>query len=274
MIHANNALAMALIMILPLMRYLQLHTPYRWVRWGMAGAMVLSGLSILASYSRGAFVAAAVMAMMMLLKSQRRIMIGAALAFVLVGMLSFMPEKWFDRMETIQHYEEDRSVTGRINAWWFAYNLAKDRPVLGGGFSVFQSREMFERYAPEPERIKNAHSIYFEVLGEHGFVGLALFLVLWIATLRTGTRIIRRTRGRDDLRWARDLAAMVQVGLIGYAVNGLFLNKAFFDLSYHLVAIMALTQVLVAKALEAAPEQAAEMTERAARPVSSPAPTM
>ena len=48
-----------------------------------------------------------------------------------------MPDQWFDRMNTIQSYQEDASAMGRINAWWFAFNLANDHPITGGGLRGF-----------------------------------------------------------------------------------------------------------------------------------------
>ena len=62
----------------------------------------------------------------------------------------FLPQKYIGRIRTIQTYEQDASAMGRINAWYFALNLAKDRPLVGGGFEAF-TPELFERYAPEPE---------------------------------------------------------------------------------------------------------------------------
>ncbi|MCZ6678857.1 MAG: putative O-glycosylation ligase, exosortase A system-associated, partial [Candidatus Poribacteria bacterium] len=96
---------------------------------------------------------------------------------------------------------------------------------------------------------RSSHSIYFEVLGEHGFVGLALYLALGIGAFLTGTRVLRYTRGQPDLSWARDLASMLQVTLITFAMAGTFLGLAFFDLYYHLVAIMILVGAVVKKAL-------------------------
>ena len=60
-------------------------------------------------------------------------------------------------------------------------NLALDRPLVGGGFDPYTA-EVFRRYLPDYDRIHAAHSIYFQVLGEHGFVGLALFIVFWMLT--------------------------------------------------------------------------------------------
>ena len=45
--------------------------------------------------------------------------------------------------------------------------------------------------------------------------------------------------------WAGDLAAMCQVGLAGYAVGGAFAGLAYFDLPYHLMAIIILCKSIV-----------------------------
>ena len=154
-----------------------------------------------------------------------------------------MPEKWFDKMHTISSYEEDGSAMGRLNSWAFAINLAKDNPLTGGGYETFSSA-LFEVYAPIAQS-RDAHSIYFEVLGEHGFVGLFLFLLLMLLAWRTGSWIIRNTKGYQDLMWASDLARMVHVSLVGYAVAGMFLGLAYFDLYYILIAILVVTRRLV-----------------------------
>jgi len=126
-----------------------------------------------------------------------------------------------------------------------AVNMAKDRP-LGGGFDSFQPL-MFYLYAPDPENVHDSHSIYFEVLGEHGFIGLALFLTLGLMTWRTASWVIRRTRDDPGKRWAADLAAMVQVSLIGYASSGAFLGLAYFDFYYTLVAVVVLCKIVISK---------------------------
>jgi probable O-glycosylation ligase (exosortase A-associated) len=156
-------------------------------------------------------------------------------------------------MDTIQTYEEDRSVQGRFNAWWFGFNLATARPIVGGGIGAY-NRELFARYAPDPLDFHDAHSIYFEVLAEQGFVGLGLFLAIGLLVMLTGRNIIRQCRGRDNLKWAADLAAMLQVSFVGYSVGGTFLGLAYFDLPYHLMALMVLTQAIVKRKLDAGPE--------------------
>ncbi len=247
-IEGNNELALALIMVLPLMRFLQMESKNKWVRWGLLLSMLFCGFAILSSYSRGAFLAAAAMLIVFWLKSKKKLIIGIALVSCVIAGLGFMPDEWFDRMNTIQTYQEDSSAMGRINAWWFAFNVANDRPLVGGGFHVF-NRELFYQYAPIPEDFHDAHSIYLEVLGEHGYVGLFLFLSMWFLAYRTGTWIKKHTKKYNNLAWSSELASMLQVGMVGYAVGGTFLGLAYFDLPYHFMALMVLTRFVVEKEL-------------------------
>jgi len=184
------------------------------------------------------------------LKSQHKFRLALLFILTIPVMLAYMPEQWTQRMDTIEHYEEDRSVQGRFNAWAMAFNLAKDRPFVGAGFETTTS-ELFERYAPSVDvGSRAAHSIYFQALGEHGFVGLGLYLLLGFLTWRTGVWIIRNTRGLNEYQWAFSLASMLQVSLIGFAIGGAFLGLLYFDVPYYLMIAMVATRCIVEKELE------------------------
>lgn len=248
-IGGNNEIALALIMTIPLMHYLQMTSSKMWVRHSLTVAMVLCALAALGTYSRGALLAIAAMGGFLWLKSQHKFRIALFVFVMALPALAFMPEQWGERMDTINTYEEDLSVKGRFNAWWMAYNLAKERPLVGGGFEVSMP-ELFLLYAPDPEDLHAAHSVYFQVLGEHGFVGLGLYLLLALSTWRTGSWIIRNIGKQEEYRWAYNLATMVQVSLIGFAVGGAFLSLLYFDVPYYLMAAMVATRVLVEKELK------------------------
>lgn len=260
----NNALALALIITIPLMYYLQQNTEKhrRWVRHGLTAAMLLSALAALGSYSRGGLLAIAAMGLFMWLKSDRKLVLGALLGAVAPLLLAFMPERWADRMDTINTYQDDVSAMGRLNAWRMAWNLARDR-FLGGGFDVSDA-SIFARYAPTPSDVHAAHSIYFQALGEHGFVGLFIYLALGIATWRTAAAIIRRTRGQPELRWAHGLATMSQASLIGFAVGGAFLSLLYFDMPYYLMAALIATRIIVERQAPAPTSRQARAKARAA----------
>ena len=236
----NNEIALATVMIIPLMRYLHMQLKNVWARRAMVAAMALSAVTVLGTYSRGAFLAIGAMALFLWVKGSQKFAWGLTLIVVGVAALSFMPEQWWERMGTIQTYDQDDSALGRINAWWNAVNLAKDR-VFGGGFMIYYP-DVFARYAPNPEDVHAAHSIYFQVLGEHGFIGLALFLLVGITTWHTAGRLVAAGKRSAEDRWAGELGAMVQVSMVGYAVGGAFLSLAYFDLPYDIMvaAVLAL----------------------------------
>jgi probable O-glycosylation ligase (exosortase A-associated) len=240
----NNSMGLALILTVPLLRYLQLQAQRRWAKLALAACIGLTVVAILGTQSRGALLGVVAMGSFLIWKSPGRWRLALA-AIVLVPVLwMFMPSSWHARMDTIGSYEQDGSALGRINAWWFAFNLAKDHPLTGGGFSTF-TPELFEQYAPDPDDFHDAHSIYFEVLAEQGFVGFGLFMLLGWLVFASCRRVASLTRDRPDLDWARTLCSMVQVSLVGYAVAGAFLGLAYFDLVYHLVALVVLTRALV-----------------------------
>jgi len=248
-IGGNTEVALALVMVIPLLHYFQVISKKIWVRHSLTVAMVLCAIAALGSYSRGALLAIAGMGLFLWLKSKHKIRIALLFILAIPLMLAFMPERWDERMASIQTYEQDGSVMGRFNAWGMAFNLAKDRPFVGGGFEIAELGT-FARYAPNKIDVpRAAHSIYFQVLGEHGFVGLGLYLLFGFLTWRSGQWIIRNTRDLDGYQWASSLASMIQVSFVGFAVGGAFLSLLYWDVPYYLMTAMVATRILVEKEL-------------------------
>ena len=240
----NNALALALCIVLPLFRYMHLQATKRWARAGLMLCMILITLAVLATYSRGGMLGLAAVGFFLILKSRKRasFLIVALLAIPLL--LSVMPDKWANRMNTITSYQTEGSAVSRIESWRFAINLGLDRPALGGGFGVATHSSTFWRYAPpNASKPRAVHSIFFQVLAEQGFVGLGLFLGLLVAGWRACNAVRRQTVDDPANKWAYDLSSMLQVSLVAYAVAGAFLPLPYFDLVYQLLAIIALVRV-------------------------------
>jgi putative inorganic carbon (HCO3(-)) transporter len=238
----NNSMALALVTVLPLIWYLRSHTK-KWVSWLLTAMTIGSAVAAVGSYSRGALIGGGAMLFFLWCKSQKKTQ--TAIAVVVIGVLiaAVMPDQWFNRMDTIGAYKEDGSAMGRLNAWQFAINVAS-RNLLGGGFNVFSLRQ-FAIYAPNPLDYHVAHSIYFQVLGDHGFLGLAMFLLLMLFSWRSGTRVIKFCANDVELKWASDLAKMAQVSIIGFAVSGAFLSLAYFDLYYDIIIMLVLLEKLL-----------------------------
>jgi putative inorganic carbon (HCO3(-)) transporter len=248
-IEDNNHLAVALSMTIPLLRFLQLQAKSWIMRFGLGVVMICCVISIFSTYSRAGFISVGIVAVVMWWNSRRKLLLGLAVPAVALILLVLMPAEWVDRMNTIKAADEDASTLGRFNAWRFAFELAKARPLTGGGFRSF-TPELFYRYAPDPENHHAAHSIYFEMLGDHGFVGLGLFLTLLFLTLLSASGIRKRARRRPELLWASDLSAMVQTSLVVYMIGGASLSLAYFDLPYHLVIIVVACKDVVGREIQ------------------------
>lgn len=243
----NNALAVAIVMILPLVLYLRRTTAHRWLRRGLLFSLPLLIITVLGSYSRGGVIAMAAVVAALWARSR-----GKALTFVLGAILgafalSVMPDAFWERMGTIKDAASDESFMGRVLSWKVCVLYAIDHFPFGAGAAGTQLPDIFYTYVTGIAA-RAAHSIYFQVLGEYGFVGLALYLALAASALRNGAVVIRQTRDRNGFAWAAELARMAQLSLIGFFVGGALLSLAYFDLYLALVAVLsALRELTKAK---------------------------
>jgi len=246
----NNQLAMAMAMLVPLSFYFVQHPPHRLLKWPAVGASVAIMISVVGTQSRGGFVALASVLGMILMKSKYRFKLMVVMIPLIAGGYFLVPDSWKARMESTSEATEDDSFLGRVVMWKFSSNLADENPVEGGGFNVFYVRRAQELYMPPGQQARAPHSAYFEVLAEHGYVGLVLFLTMLFTAWYAGGANAKRFRPYDQTRWIGDLSAAAQLGLIGFAVGGLTVNIATFDLFYHYMAVIVMCSVVGDRLLE------------------------
>lgn len=247
-IEGNNELALATLMVIPLVYYLRTITTNKWIKRALLASMVLMAISAIGSQSRGALLAGAAVLGYFWLKSNKKFITAIGGIILVVGIVAFMPQSWHDRMSTIETYDEDASAMGRITAWKMATNLAAHR-IMGGGFETFR-RGAYDLYMPEAPLPLDAHSIYFKVLGEHGFIGLTLFLLLLFLAFRTGKSVEKMTKGIEELEWLNCLTRMLLIGLLAFVVGGAFLGLTYYDLPYHFIAMLVLAKVIATNKLK------------------------
>lgn len=238
-IEPNNELALALIMSIPLLYYLFMQTQRRAFRYVLAVTIFFAPIGAIASQSRGALVAILAMALALLLRSPGKLRMLIPILVIGTVIAALMPDTWWERMGTIKTYEQDGSAMGRINAWIVAWRVATDN-FFGGGFNL-ETPAIFLRYAPDGAFVAVAHSIYFQVLGHHGFVGLFLYLAIWVSTFRTCWWIHSNSNSPAD----RQLARMAEISLIGFGVGGAFLSLAYFDGPYYIMIALVVLRYKV-----------------------------
>ena len=251
----RNELALAFVMTLPLCVYLlgEYGKQSVIVRVGLLVMMGLLVTSVIGTQSRGGFVALLGLAAYMFVKSDRKILL-AVLALVLVGILSnYVSDEWSSRMDTIGEANEDASFMGRVVAWKLSFILAMQHPLFGGGFKALEyfpvwaslSQDFFSYpffytgdALPDPVKARAAHSVYFQVMGDHGFVGLAIYLT-FIALAFLGARSVSlKARQYEETKWIATLATMLQLCIFAFCLGGAALSFAYFDLLYALFGLV------------------------------------
>ncbi len=259
----NNQIALDVLMIMPLLHYLQATAQRQAVRatcWIMGG---MCAVCVIATGSRGGFAGLGLLGVAYVLASRRKVL-GLLMVLVVFGIgAQLVSDSWKQRISTIQAADSDDSFLGRVGAWKVSTAVALHRPLFGGGFHAIQHGDVWGEHleaasqigflgpAPPTLNFKAAHSIYFEILGDLGFGGLALFLALFAVAWRNGSavrRIVRRSK-RSDIAWAGQLAGMLQVSLLLFLVNGALLSAAYYDIDYLLVAMLAALRELTGRAL-------------------------
>ena len=244
-IEDNNELAVAGLMIVPLMMYLYYIQEKKWIKILLILAIVSTLFSVCGSQSRGAFLAIFATGFFYWTKSQRKLLSAFIILFVGLSVFSFMPESWYKRMNTIQGYENDGSAMGRINAWHYAFNAANDN-LLGMGFESWTPKT-FAIYAPNPTDVHVAHSIYFSVLGDHGWIGLIIYFLVYFLTLRKLVKIIKMEPMSEIHKSYIFLAKMLQISFISYFVGGAFVSLSYYDLPWHLIGFVVLIEDFIKK---------------------------
>lgn len=238
-ISQSNGIGVALIMVVPLLLALAREEPRRWVRWFFNVAAGLNVISAVFTYSRGAMLGVAAITPFIFTRFKKKFWAAMLLVpLVLVG-IQYAPDKLFKRAETIETYQEDGSSQQRFMTWSVAWNIALERPFVGAGFDFEDSRNnarWISYAAPHLQHLSEwslaAHSIYFQILGQHGFIALGLYLLLLLTTLWKCNQLRKRTAGNPELDWIGNYASAIGICLIGYMVSGAFLSTAYFDLAW------------------------------------------
>ena len=239
----NNQLALAVVTELPLLFYLWRYTRAQWLRLPMLLALGLQVVMVFGSYSRGGVIALGAMLAMLWLRSDRKILYGVLVLLMVAGGLSVMPDAFFDRLHTVNSLDTDDSFQGRVNAWHVAFWYATEHFPFGAGFYAPQIKSIFNHYLPDADP-HAAHSIYFQILGEQGYVGLAIYLAILLLALRNAGIVLRQTRDRPGLRWAYDLADMSRVALIAFYIGGAALSMAYADEYLLIIALLSVLRQL------------------------------
>lgn len=270
----RNELALAFVMTLPVCFYLlgEYGKDNTIVRFGLMGVMCLLVMAVVGTQSRGGFLALLGLAGYLYVKSDRKILLTILAIGLVIGLSHLVSDEWTSRMDTISAADEDSSFMGRVTAWKLSFIMAMDHPIFGGGFKSLEYFPVWSQLSqdffsypffytgdalPNPTRARAAHSIYFQVMGDHGFAGLAIFLSFIGVAFFTARRVGLEAAKHAHTKWIATLAIMLQLCVFAYCLGGAGLSFAYFEVLYAICGLIIVlkTRILPA-ALAAAPATA------------------
>ena len=240
----NNGFAAGLCMTIPLLMGVAWTEERAFMRIGATGLAVFSALTVVYTFSRGGLLGLMVVTLLVILRS-RRPWIGVGVAVVAlilasVGLSEELKSDYLGRAESILNYQDDASAMGRLDAWSVAVGVSQDHPLVGVGPQNFV--HVYPMYG-DPDQARVTHNAFFQLLAECGIPAAFMWLCLLVMNIWS----MRNLRRRTDTGWVEVYAWALQSSLIAYLVVSMFLDKAYFDYFYQVVALVVCLQMIAAE---------------------------
>jgi len=291
-LYEGSIISTVAICIIPLILWLAHHGtifPPDWRVKLFAYALIFSALLIpIGTQARTGLICIGVWAVLQLRFVRYRLLYGGLA--VAIGLLSIplLPQSFTERMGTIENYQADQSASTRLAVWQWTLGYVKQHP-FGGGFDVYRINKLtyelsevditqYEEWGIDPDDVdarlvedesRAFHSSYFEMLGEQGYPGLILWLIIHVGGLWR-MELLRRRYAKSEKQseqWVAPLAIALQHGHVIYLVGALFVGIAYQPFVYMLVALqIGLDTYMSRRSAEAKRRSLAEQLTGAARP--------
>lgn len=243
MMEDNNALALALAMTVPLLVVLGLTERRTLVRRAFLFAVPLTCLTVFLTHSRGGFLSLGGALAVLAWRSRNRVAVFSAAAVIGLVAVVLAPADYKERISTITEYETEGSAAGRIYAWGIGFRMTAANPVLGVGLDKF--RQHYVEFDPNPTAAKlgghgviEAHNSYVEIMAESGLVAFGLYMSLLFGCFSMLWVVRSKAKRHYHTSWILSYSDMFEASMVAFVIGGTFLNRAHFDLAYHLMAII------------------------------------
>lgn len=243
MIEDNNDFALVMAMTVPMLIHLATSERNARLTRGLKLMVPLTIFTVILTRSRGAFLSLLVAISALVWRTRNRLL-GLLFGLATVGAIIMVsPSEFQERMGTIATYEEDGSAMGRIRAWNVALRMVDERPLFGVGFGRFRTAYLDFEPDPTPSQLEGlgtlvAHNSYLQIWAECGTPALAGYLLLFVASFFDLRRVRKEASRRYFASWILSYCTLFEAVLATFLVGSMFLNRAHFDLGYHLHAMV------------------------------------
>ncbi len=262
----HTVFSATIVLLLPLIFYFQKFKSSTFWQWFFAAILLCT---VWASSSRAAWISlAAILMLYGAIKVQLSVKFWGVLSAILLALLVFGKSHIVssvsqninnstsqvsgvqEQVLSVANVSTDVSNLERINRWFCAWEMFKDKPIIGFGPGTYQfeyfpyQRDKFETilsvYSPygiEAGKGGSAHSEYFLFLSETGLVGSLAWLNLLFAFFYSALKRLKKetVNGR--------LALLILLGISSYLVHGFFNN--FLNIAQPGIIFWALMSILI-----------------------------
>lgn len=256
--YEGSTASMVAIVIIPLIlwlaRYGTIFPPDRRVK---IYAVALCGACLLipiGTSTRTGFLCILLLGALSIWYSKRRVLLTGVMVGLALLAVPFLPSSFTNRMGTLKNYQGDQSASTRVEVWKWTWDYVKTHP-MGGGFDAYRSNEFTYNtvtvvgegasqrlvHGKITEKSRAYHSAYFEVLGEQGYPGFALWAMIHLLSLITMYSKFRRYRHETtpEKAWISPLALALFQGHLILLLGAAFIGVAYQPFVWMLLALEA-----------------------------------
>ncbi|AOF97969.1 putative O-glycosylation ligase, exosortase A system-associated [Sphingobium sp. RAC03] len=255
-LYEGSIISCVAISLIPLILWLAKHGtifPPDWKVKGFCYCLCLACLLMpIGTEARTGLVCIVILAGLMLMRSPRRFVYGPLMLLAALVSIPFLPASFTQRMQTIENHQGDESASTRVAVWMWTLDYVKDHPG-GGGFDnylqnsfTYVARSVVTDSGGSrletrivTDKGRAYHSAYFELLGEQGYFGFAVWaLIHLICFIRTESiRRFYRKRDGPQEAWISPFALALQQGHIIYMIGSLFVGIAYQPFIFMMLAL-------------------------------------
>jgi probable O-glycosylation ligase (exosortase A-associated) len=242
----TSTLSMVAVFTIPLLLYIRNHSLFRdqisYLKPLTLFLIACCILTVIGTYARTGLVGLAALVFLYFLSSQHKLRLALGSAVLAVGLIAFSSDAYISRMQTLENATEDSSALGRILVWRWTIDYVSDRQLTGGGFdSYIANAGQLNQYLQsdvdlglKPNQPVAFHNVFFEVLGEQGYVGLFIYILLIFRTWHLNWKLSRDSMADPALR---AIATVLQQVIIIYCVCGMFIGVAYAPWIFYFIGI-------------------------------------
>ncbi len=228
-----NSMATTLLTAIPFSVALMVRSNPVWMRLTGLASIALAVVTIVDTGSRTAAIGIVFLVFLLLVRNPKNLIFLPVVIALSPVVWMVIPQQYKARYETVNDLKDDESYQERKSTWQGGIAMFESNPVTGvgpGNYAVANG----EKFWPGSGRKYwlNAHSLYFQTLGEMGLVGVITFGGYLICVFRLNFRLRKELAEHQASNFLQILPSLFsimfcQLLFSGYAAHVLYRSTWF-----------------------------------------------